>query len=142
MLLEAAHKVSVYLSSICGGDGYCGKCKVIVDEGQFQSRPTGLLTPQEVRENVVLACQTMILSDMTITIPKWHSLETGQILTDSDAERFRNLKGRAEAVSLQLDPLVPKLYREMALHSDTVPHAHHHYVTPGVMTENLSQVDN
>ncbi len=113
VLLEAAHKVSVYLSSICGGDGYCGKCKVIVDEGQFQSRPTGLLTPQEVRENIVLACQTRILSDMTITIPKWHSLETGQILTDSDAERFRNLKGQTEAVSFELDPLVQKLYLEM-----------------------------
>ena len=27
VLLEAAHKVGIYLSSICGGDGYCGKCK-------------------------------------------------------------------------------------------------------------------
>ena len=37
VLLEAAHKVGIYLSSICGGDGYCGKCKVIIDQGQFQS---------------------------------------------------------------------------------------------------------
>ena len=50
-LLDAAHKIGVYLSSICGGDGYCGKCKLIVNEGQFQSRPTTLLTPEEVREN-------------------------------------------------------------------------------------------
>ena len=32
VLLEAAHKAGIYLSSICGGDGYCGKCKVIIDE--------------------------------------------------------------------------------------------------------------
>jgi uncharacterized 2Fe-2S/4Fe-4S cluster protein (DUF4445 family) len=24
-LLEAVHRVGIYLSSICGGDGYCGK---------------------------------------------------------------------------------------------------------------------
>ena len=112
-LLEAAHKSGIYLSSICGGDGYCGKCKVIINEGQFQSRPTTLLTPEEVRENIVLACQTKVLSDMTITVPKWHSLEAGKILTDSDAERFRNLGGKTEITDFELDPLVQKFYLEM-----------------------------
>jgi len=112
-LLEAAHKIGVYLSSICGGDGYCGKCKVIVNEGQFQSRPTTLLTPAEIRENIVLACQTKVVSDMTITVPKWHSLGVGQILTESDAERFRNMKGETEVIGFELDPLVQKLYLEM-----------------------------
>lgn len=112
-LLEAAHKSGIYLSSICGGDGYCGKCKVIINEGQFQSRPTTLLTPEEVRENIVLACQTKVLSDMTITVPKWHSLEAGKILTDGDAERFRNLGGKTEITDFELDPLVQKFYLEM-----------------------------
>ena len=112
-LLEAAHKSGIYLSSICGGDGYCGKCKVIINEGQFQSRPTTLLTPEEVRENIVLACQTKVLSDMTITVPKWHSLEAGKILTDGDAERFRNLRGETEITDFELDPLVQKYYLEM-----------------------------
>lgn len=112
-LLEAAQKIGIYLSSICGGDGYCGKCKIIINEGQFQSRPTTLLTPEEVRENVVLACQTKVFSDMAITVPKWHSLKVSQILTDSDAERFRNLKGKTEVVGFELDPLVQKLYLEM-----------------------------
>lgn len=42
VLLEAARKAGIYLTSICGGDGYCGKCKVIIDRSeQFQSRPAG-----------------------------------------------------------------------------------------------------
>ncbi|MHC4123388.1 MAG: ASKHA domain-containing protein [Planctomycetota bacterium] len=114
VLLEAANKIGIYLSSICGGDGYCGKCKVIINEGQFESRPTTLLTPAEVRENIVLACQTKVLSDMTVTVPQWHGLETSRILTASDAERFRDLKGETEAVGFELDPLVRKLYLEMA----------------------------
>ncbi|MHC4281298.1 MAG: 2Fe-2S iron-sulfur cluster-binding protein [Planctomycetota bacterium] len=52
ILLEAAHKAGIYLTSICGGDGYCGKCKVVIDEGQFQSRPSTLLNPKEINENV------------------------------------------------------------------------------------------
>ncbi|MHC4744209.1 MAG: 2Fe-2S iron-sulfur cluster-binding protein [Planctomycetota bacterium] len=82
VLLDAAHKAGIYLSSICGGDGYCGKCKVVIDRGQFHSRPTTLLTQDEIREDVVLACQTKNLSDMTVTVPKFHTLETSQILME------------------------------------------------------------
>ena len=113
VLLEAAHKAGIYLSSICGGDGYCGKCKVIINEGQFQSKPTALLTPDETRENVVLACQTKVLSDMTITVPKSHTLETSQILMDTDARRFSELTGEPEAGLFEFDPLVQKLCLEM-----------------------------
>lgn len=113
VLLEAANKAGIYLSSICGGDGYCGKCKVIIDQGQFQSKPTALLTPDEVRQNVVLACQTKVLSDMVVTVPKFHTIETSQILMDADARRLSDLDGEVEAGVFKFDPLVQKLYLEM-----------------------------
>jgi uncharacterized 2Fe-2S/4Fe-4S cluster protein (DUF4445 family) len=113
VLLQAARKAGIYLSSICGGDGYCGKCKVIIDEGHFESRPTTLLTPDETRENTVLACQTKVLSDMTVTVPKFHALETSQILMDTDARRFSELIGEPTAGVFEYDPLVRKLCLEM-----------------------------
>jgi len=113
ILLKAAHQAGIYLSSICGGDGYCGKCKVMIDQGHFESRPTTLLTPDETRENIVLACQTKVLSDMTVTVPKFHSLETSQILMDSDAHRFSELRGEPAAGVFEYDPLVQKLCLEM-----------------------------
>lgn len=114
VVLEAAHKAGAYLTSICGGDGYCGKCKVIIDTGRFRSKPTALLTADEIRENVVLACQTKILSDMIITVPKSHALETSQILMDTDARRFSELAGEVQAGVFPFDPLVRKLYVEMS----------------------------
>ena len=125
ILLEAAHKVGVYLTSICGGDGYCGKCKIIIDEGEFQSRPTTLLTPEETRENVVLACQTKVLSDMTVTVPKFHTLETSQILMDTDARRFSELAADVRAGVFGFDPLVRKIAVEMSaptIHDNTADH--------------------
>jgi uncharacterized 2Fe-2S/4Fe-4S cluster protein (DUF4445 family) len=113
VLLEAARKAGIYLTSICGGDGYCGKCKVVIDEGQSQSRPTTLLTPDEVRENIVLACQTKVLSDLTVTVPKSHALETGQILMDTDAHRFSELAGEVREGVFEFDPLVRKLAVKM-----------------------------
>ncbi len=114
VLLEAAHKAGIYLSSICGGDGYCGKCKVIVEHSsQVQSKPTALLTPDEVRENVVLACQSKVLSDVTVTVPKSHTLETTQILMDASAHRFSQLAGDIRAGVFEFDPLVKKIYLEI-----------------------------
>ena len=125
VLLDVAHKAGIYLSSICGGDGYCGKCKVIIDAGQFQSKPTALLTPDEVRENVVLACQTKVLSDMTITVPRSHTLETSQILMDSDAHRFSDLPSEVREGIFEFDPLVRKICVEMSpptVHNHTADH--------------------
>ncbi len=112
-LLEAAQKAGVYLTSICGGDGYCGKCKVVINHGQFQARPTTLLTPEELRENIVLACQTKVLSDISVTVPKSHALEPGQILMDSEAHRFRDLAGELAEGIFEFDPLVKKLHLQM-----------------------------
>jgi uncharacterized 2Fe-2S/4Fe-4S cluster protein (DUF4445 family) len=114
VLLEAARKAGIYLTSICGGDGYCGKCKAIINEGQFQSKPTTLLTPDETRQNIVLACQTKVLSDMTITVPKSHALQVSQILMDTDAHRFSELAGDVRAGVFKFDPLVCKLCVEMS----------------------------
>ena len=112
-LLDAARQVGVYVSSICGGDGYCGKCKVSINEGQFQGKPTALLTPEEVRDNIVLACQTRILSDMSVTIPKSHSLETTQIVAEADTERFSTLSGETLEDGFALKPLIQKIFLQM-----------------------------
>jgi uncharacterized 2Fe-2S/4Fe-4S cluster protein (DUF4445 family) len=114
VLLEAARKVGVYLSSICGGDGYCGKCKVAVNEGQFRSNPTTLLTPEETRQDVVLACQTKVLSDMIVTIPKSHALTTDQILISEDTSRFSALAGETSDKAFDFKPLVQKTYLKLS----------------------------
>lgn len=112
-VLDAARKAEVYISSICGGDGYCGKCKVAINDGQFRTKATTLLTQEEVRDGIVLACHTTILSDMTITIPKSHALETAQILTDVDESQFKDLAGESDAKAFTYSPLVQKIYLEL-----------------------------
>jgi len=113
-ILEAARLAGVYLTSVCGGDGYCGKCRVIVDEGDVEAPPTTLLSGQETRENIVLACQARIRTDLIVTVPKSHLLDTGPILVDSDAHRFSELPGEDMGEGhFPYDPLVQKVFLEM-----------------------------
>ncbi|PIY80074.1 MAG: ferredoxin, partial [Candidatus Pacebacteria bacterium CG_4_10_14_0_8_um_filter_42_14] len=43
-ILRAALSAQIYINAACGGDGICGKCKVIV-KGQVSSQPNGMITP-------------------------------------------------------------------------------------------------
>ena len=43
-LLEAAREANVYVGAICGGEGTCGKCRVVVESGEFETTPTTRLS--------------------------------------------------------------------------------------------------
>jgi len=78
-LLDAARKGGIYVNSICGGDGICGKCKVIVREGEVITRPTTLLKREEIKKGYVLACQAKVTQDVVVEVPPESRVE-GKIL--------------------------------------------------------------
>lgn len=83
-LLDAARQLGVYVESVCGGRGLCGRCQIEVAEGQFAKhaitsradhlgpadeieapyRRRGILSP--VRR---LSCSARILGDLVIDVP-------------------------------------------------------------------------
>jgi len=111
-VLAAAQKAGIYISSLCGGDGICGKCRVILRSGEIQSKPTTLLDRDEIQQNYILACQTTVQGDLEIEIPPETRLEAGKILGDEDAERFGQLS-LVEAAGFPHAPLVRKYYLEL-----------------------------
>jgi uncharacterized 2Fe-2S/4Fe-4S cluster protein (DUF4445 family) len=59
----------IRITSLCGGQGTCGKCKVIIQEGiEFLNPYTNiekeLLKKQEINQNYRLACQCYIRKDL------------------------------------------------------------------------------
>jgi len=79
-ILEAARLADIHIQSVCGGDGICGKCRVIIKKGSVESQPTALLTPEEVDDGVVLACESKIFEDVRIEIPPESRADEGEIL--------------------------------------------------------------
>lgn len=83
-LLDAALKAGVNIASDCGGMGKCGKCKVAVQKGVSPLSPLEreYLTPEEIRQNIRLACQaavksTAVVSLLALPSGKEHILEEG-----------------------------------------------------------------
>lgn len=71
-ILEAIGRSGVKLPSICGGKGLCGKCVVRVLKGDVSSPSSQelKLLGEKIRMGFRLACQTKILGDVEVEIPR------------------------------------------------------------------------
>lgn len=108
-LLEAARAADVYVGAICGGEGVCGKCRVIVRQGEVHGNSTEFLTRDEIRLGYVLACQVTPASDLVVEVPAESRL-VGYEGIGRDSEQFRDFTHRgAERRPAELDPLVRKI---------------------------------
>lgn len=114
-LLDAARELGVELESICGGRQTCGKCQIIIEQGNFakhginsQSDHLSPTTPLEAEyaqihglEGRRLACAAQILDDVLITVPE-ESQAHKQIIAKAATER-----------SIEVEPAVRLIYVEV-----------------------------
>jgi len=113
-LLEASRKAEVFVSSICGGDGICGKCRLIIKEGKVNTNPTTLLNRDEIRKGYALACQSTVQGNVEVEVPPESRIEERKILVDTDSQRFRAFYPAAkDKVFFKYDPLIQKIYLEL-----------------------------
>ncbi|MGY4706211.1 ASKHA domain-containing protein [Candidatus Bipolaricaulota sp. J31] len=110
-LLAAARAAGVPLLSICGGEGICGRCRVIVRRGKVEAAPTLHLSREEITRGYVLACQARVWGDVEVEVPP-ESREEMAARVDRDARGF--LAPEAEVRdSFGYKPLVQKLFLEL-----------------------------
>jgi uncharacterized 2Fe-2S/4Fe-4S cluster protein (DUF4445 family) len=121
-IMEAAEKAIVYINSLCGGNGVCGKCKVQVKGGRVlaDKDSISLLSKDEIKEGYVLACQAKIDHDMEIVIPPESRLEEEQILMGegvmdySKPERLLIPKVPTDPLTY-FEPISQRIYLELQL---------------------------
>lgn len=106
-LLDAARSLGVYIESVCGGRGLCGRCQVEVADGVFAkhgitSRATHLTPSGEIeaiyrRRGVLgetrrLSCSARITGDLVIDVPSEFAINRQVV------------RKRAETRAIALDP--------------------------------------
>ena len=92
-LLTAAIKAGIMVHASCGGEGLCGKCKIVIGKKE------------------ALACQTIVESDLEVNIPK-ESLETHARL-EAGSEEFTKGVVLEREKRFKFSPLVRKEYLEL-----------------------------
>ena len=114
-ILSAAISAGVYLNSVCGGDGVCGRCKVRVKSGKVLTQGSGSISPEEKRRQIYLACLTTVHGDVEIDIlpESQMELETGLKGLYSAAEEISPFASGAREDIFAHSPLAAKIYIEL-----------------------------
>jgi len=106
LLSDAARQAGVQLVTLCGGQGTCGRCRVLVQEGRVPS-PTpqeqSLLSADELRAGYRLACQLRVADNLRIHIPA-ESLSAIQRTQVEGWELPVELDSTVRSFELQLAP--------------------------------------
>lgn len=114
-LLTAAKRLGIDLSSLCGGIGTCGKCKVKVLKGFTKVSPLSdtekrRLTSEEIEENYRLACQVKVLE--TEPVGRY----AGGVVYVPEMSRVGKQRLQTEGMEVPvktLSPLVKKYFVKM-----------------------------
>ncbi len=104
-LMEAAVRAGVALDMPCGGEGLCGKCRVIVRRGAGEPNAAErkALFEEELGQGVRLACQSVAERPMTVEVPETSLLGSHhKILAESEG-----------APREATDPAIRKQYIEL-----------------------------
>ncbi len=122
-ILSAAISAGAYINSGCGGDGVCGRCKIILKKGRVLTQPTGRISLKEREQGFYLACLTTAQSDLEIEIPQESRLDLERLTPEEIDIRLRGLYSKSEeiespktALSEEIwthSPLATKLYLEL-----------------------------
>ncbi|MCX7225313.1 MAG: ASKHA domain-containing protein [Burkholderiales bacterium] len=115
-VLQAARSLGVDIDSVCGGRGMCGRCQVLVSEGEFAkhglvSRAENLSSFGAVEQEYCaaqlldagrrLSCSAQLLGDVVIDVPS------------SSQVHKQVVRKQAEAHDVELDPLIRLHYVEV-----------------------------
>ena len=57
------------MNASCGGEGFCGKCRVIIEKGQIEGGISERLSKEDLDAGYRLACRCRIKSDLTVRVP-------------------------------------------------------------------------
>ncbi|MFH0739135.1 MAG: ASKHA domain-containing protein [Candidatus Omnitrophota bacterium] len=122
-ILSAAISAGAYINSSCGGDGVCGRCKVILRSGKVISQSAGRITADEKKRGVHLACATFVQSDLEVEIPARSRLNLEGLTQEEINKRLQRDYSAPEELDLSElppgadifvhSPLATKLYLEL-----------------------------
>ncbi len=125
-LLNAAADAGVYVHAYCGGDGVCGKCKVMINKGEVRSDKANL-KQEDWDKGYRLACLSSVESDLEVTIPEMTSKSGKALKRKPKTTRTVSAKSLDDLIGQwEIEPPVSKLYLELA---------------PPSMDDNISDMD-
>ena len=76
-IIKAARRAGIHINASCGGSGVCGKCRILVEEGEVCEGISEKLSAKDIEAGYRLACSAIIKGDLTVRVPVESGLHGG-----------------------------------------------------------------
>src|SRR4030042_1699919 len=87
LIVEAAREAGLSVHQPCGGQGRCGRCAVVLPQGQARRRSTLRLSADDIAAGLALACQTVVEDDLVVTVPEQAEIQR-HLVTERTARQI------------------------------------------------------
>lgn len=116
-LIRAAMEAGVHINASCGGEGVCGKCRIVLEQGELQGG-TEKLSSEDVEKGYHLACLAKVKSDVVIRVPVESNVDASVLNIAASPRHTARIKDvNLESLKEEglLIPPVVKKYLELPL---------------------------
>ena len=90
--IRAALEAGVHVNASCGGEGVCGKCRVLIEEGTVEGGISEKLSAEDQEKGYRLACRAKVKSDLTLRIPVESTIDAGVLKMQAAPRRTAHIK--------------------------------------------------
>jgi uncharacterized 2Fe-2S/4Fe-4S cluster protein (DUF4445 family) len=91
-VIRAALEAGVHVNASCGGEGVCGKCRVMIEEGTVDGGISEKLSAEDQEKGYRLACQAVVKSDLAVRIPVESTIDAGVLKMQAAPRRTAHIK--------------------------------------------------
>jgi uncharacterized 2Fe-2S/4Fe-4S cluster protein (DUF4445 family) len=115
-LIRAALEAGVHVNASCGGEGVCGKCRILIEEGTVDGGLSERLSRSDIEKGYRLACQSFVKEDLVVRVPVESTIDAGVLnlmSTPRETARIRQMDLNDLKQQDLFAPPVEKKYLEL-----------------------------
>lgn len=91
-VIRAALEAGVHVNASCGGEGVCGKCRVIIEDGTVEGGISEKLSQEDQDRGYRLACQSVVKRDLIVRIPVESVIDASVLKIQAAPRRTAHIK--------------------------------------------------
>jgi uncharacterized 2Fe-2S/4Fe-4S cluster protein (DUF4445 family) len=91
-VIRAALEAGVHVNASCGGEGVCGKCRVLIEDGTVDGGISEKLSRQDQEEGYRLACRAKVKSDLVVRIPVESTIDASVLKMQATPRRTAHIR--------------------------------------------------
>ena len=114
-LIRAAMAAGVHINASCGGEGVCGKCRVLIEQGQVQGGVSEQLSDADRQKGYRLACKSTVHGDLVVRVPVESAVDVSALMRQSPRRTARIRQMNLDDIKEQglFIPPMQKYYLEL-----------------------------